>query len=76
MILTTTEQIPGKKIEIMGVVLGNRLVSFMSKTEATKALAKIEEEAKGMGADAVVALKPYTTSNGSTCFIGTAVKFV
>lgn len=76
MIITTTENIPGRQYEILGIVIGNRTISLLSKTELSKAIDKMSEEASFMGADAVVAVKPYTTANGSTSVIGTAVKFI
>lgn len=76
MLLTTTENIPNKKYEIIGIVIGNRLMSFTSKTGGEKALAKLAEEAERIGADAVIAIKPDTTATGSQSYIGTAIKFI
>ncbi len=76
MILTTTENIPGKKYEIIGIVSENRTFSILAKTEIGKVTVKLEAEAEKMGADAVVAIKVFSTSNGGTSLIGTAVKFV
>lgn len=76
MIITTTDLIPNKEYEILGVVFGNRLVSVTSKTEGEKAIKKMKSEAKDLNADAIVGVRSYTTKNGSTCFYGTAVKFI
>lgn len=76
MIVTTTDLIPGKEYEIINLVYGNRTMSFLSKTELSKAVEKMTSDAKLLGADAVVGVKPYTTPNGGTCVIGTAVKFI
>ncbi|MGL4183883.1 MAG: heavy metal-binding domain-containing protein [Metamycoplasmataceae bacterium] len=76
MILTTTDLIPEKKYEIIGLIFGNRTISIFNKTEMEKAINKLKDEAIKLSADAVVGIRPYTASNGSTCIIGTAVKFV
>ncbi|MGL4950705.1 MAG: heavy metal-binding domain-containing protein [Mycoplasma sp.] len=76
MLLSTTDTIPNKQYEILGVVTGNRIISIMSKTEITKAMEKMKEEARSMGADAVIGIKPYTTANNSTGVIGTAIKYI
>lgn len=76
MIVTTTDLIPDQKYQIIGIVTGVRAMSLLAKTELSKAIGKLVEEAQSMGADAVVAVKPYTTPNGSTGVIGTAVKFI
>ena len=75
MLVATVDYIPDRKYDIIGMVSGNRLVSLFSKTEINKAVDKLVEEAKAMGADAIIGLRPYTTKNGSTCVIGTAIKF-
>ena len=75
MLVATVDYIPNRKYEILGVVTGNR-ISVFSKTEVNKAIDKLVEEAKSLGASGVIGLKPYTTSNGSTCVIGTAIKFL
>ncbi len=76
MLVATVDYIPNRKYEILGVVTGNRIISVFSKTEVNKAIDKLVEEAKSLGASGVIGLKPYTTSNGSTCVIGTAIKFL
>ena len=75
-ILTTTDTIPNKQYEIIGLVMGNRLTWLTSKGAASTAISRLEEEAIEMGADAVVGIKPDTTATGSQCYIGTAVKFI
>ncbi len=76
-ILTTTDTIPNKKYEIIGLVMGHHLTWFSSKEAASSALTRLEAEAIEMGADAVIGIKPYTTSTtGSQCYLGTAVKFI
>ncbi|MGL5522211.1 MAG: heavy metal-binding domain-containing protein [Metamycoplasmataceae bacterium] len=76
MILTTTDLIPGKQYEIIGIIFGNRTISLFNKTEMEKAISKLEDQAAKLKADAVVGIRPYTAANGSTCIIGTAVKFI
>lgn len=76
MILTTTENIPGRKYEIIGIVIGNGLLSITSKDGSYKALEKLESEALKLGADAVICIKAVTTARGSQSYIGTAVKFI
>lgn len=75
-ILTTTDTIPNKKYEIIGLVMGNHLTWFSSKGASSSALARLEAEAIEMGANAVIGIKPDTTSTGSQCYLGTAVKFI
>ncbi len=75
-LLSTTDTIPNKKYEIMGLVMGNRLTWLTSKGAASTALSRLEEEAIEMGADAVIGIRPDTTSTGSQCYLGTAIKFV
>lgn len=76
MLVSTTDFIPDRKYEIIGLVTGVRFMSFLAKTELSKAIDKLIEEAQSMHADAIVGLRPYTTPNGSTGVIGTAVKFI
>ncbi|MGL5438163.1 MAG: heavy metal-binding domain-containing protein [Metamycoplasmataceae bacterium] len=77
MILTTTDIIPGKQYEIIGLVFGNRTISIFNKTQMEKAIKKLEEQATELKADAVIGIRPYTANaTGSTCIIGTAVKFI
>ncbi len=75
MLVTTTEQIPGKTYQIIGTVYSNRTMSLFAKTEIAKAEAKMIEEAKTLGADAIVCIRIFTTANGGTGIFGTAVKF-
>ena len=75
MIVTTTENIPGKTYEIIGSVYSNRTMSFFAKTELAKAEMKMIDEAKQMGADAIVCMRVFTTANNGTGIYGTAVKF-
>lgn len=76
MFTSTTDYIPDRKYEIIGTVTGTRFMSMLSSTEVTKAIAKLIDEAKEMGADGVIGIKPYTTANRSTGVIGTAIKFI
>lgn len=75
MLVTTTENIPGKSYTVVGFVSSNRTVSLFAKTEITKVEAKLISEAQSMGADAIVCVRIFTTSNGGTAMYGTAVKF-
>lgn len=103
MLLTTTENIPGKNYEIIGVVKGNmiqtknigrdisqvaksvvggELKNYVQMMNESRAIAtqRMVEEAEGLGADAVVAMR-YVTSMISAgaaeiTAYGTAVKFV
>ncbi len=75
-VLTTTDTIPGKEYEIIGLVMGNRLTWLTSKGAAGTAISRLEEEAIAMGADAVIGIRPDTTSSGSQCYLGTAIKFI
>jgi uncharacterized protein YbjQ (UPF0145 family) len=75
MLVTTTENIPGKSYEIIGTVYSNRTMSLFAKTEIAKAEAKMIEEAKSQGADAIVCVRIFTTANGGTGIFGTAVKY-
>ncbi|MGL4343303.1 MAG: heavy metal-binding domain-containing protein [Metamycoplasmataceae bacterium] len=76
MIITTTENIPGKKYQIIGFINANRTMSIFSKTEIEKAHNKLKENAREIGADAVVSVRIFTTPNGSTSIYGTAVKYI
>ena len=103
MILTTTENIPGKEYQILGPVVGSEVrakhvgkqfmaglktlvggeVSQFSELLAeTKraAITKMEDEAKKLGADAVVCYRYFTADvmDGTieVAAYGTAVKFV
>lgn len=50
MLVATVDYIPNRKYEIIGVVTGNRIISVFSKTEVNKAIDKLVEEAKSLGA--------------------------
>lgn len=76
MITTTTDIIPGYTYKIINVIFSTRIISIFSKTEGEKALSKLIDEAKYVGAEAIVGIKAYTTANGSTCLMGTAVKLI
>jgi len=76
MIVTTTENIPGKKYEIIGFVSANRTMSILAKTEISKCKNKLISEAEGLGADAIIAVRVFSTANSSTAMYGTAVKFI
>lgn len=76
MITTTTDIIPGYTYEIINVIFSTRYISIFSKTEGEKALSKLIDEASYVGANAIVGIKAYTTSSGSTCLMGTAVKLI
>ncbi len=75
-LLTTTDHIPDKKYEIIGIVSENRSFSIFAKTEISKVVVKLQDEAEKMGADAVVGIKVFTTSRNGTSLMGTAVKFI
>lgn len=46
MFVATVDYLPDKKYIVLGIVSGNRIASFLSKTEFNKALEKCIEEAK------------------------------
>ena len=73
--LTTIDYIPGIEFEVLGIVIANKLNWFKSKKSTILALIKLKEEASLLGADAVVGIRPDTTSTGSQCYIGTAIRF-
>lgn len=75
-LVATVDYIPNRKYEILDVVFGNRIVSIFSKTEASKAVKKMIEDAQQMGADGVIGIRINTSPNGSTTVIGTAIKFI
>ena len=80
MLLVTTEQIEGRRIEPIGIVKGWGILAFGVNLEkaAARADAEIEKKAKEMNADAVVNMR-YSFGGGSTnCVLaaGTAVRFV
>ena len=76
MLVMTSENIPGKKYEIIGFVSANRTISIFAKTEIRKVKNKLISEAEELGADAIIAVRLFATSNNSTAMYGTAVKFV
>jgi len=76
MLIITSENIPGKKYEIIGFVCANRTMSIFAKTEIDKVKNKLINEAEALGADAIIAVKLFSTANSSTAMYGTAVKFV
>ncbi len=76
MLVITSENIPGKKYEIIGFVSANRTISIFAKTEIRKVKNKLISEAEELGADAIIAVRLFATSNNSTAMYGTAVKFV
>ena len=73
--LTTIDYIPGVQFEVIGIVIAAKILWFRSKNASSKALIKLKEEASLLGADAVVGIRPDTTSTGSQCYIGTSVRF-
>lgn len=74
-ILTTIDFIPGVEFEVLGIVIGNKMNWFWSKKYAFEALEDLKKEAAILGADAVIGIKPDSTSTGSQCYIGTAIRF-
>ncbi|MDK2819928.1 MAG: selenium-binding protein [Mycoplasmataceae bacterium] len=75
MIVTTTDNIPGKTYEIISFISSNRTMSIFAKTEIDKVKNKLIDEASAMGADAIVGVRIFATPNGGTAMYGTAVKF-
>ncbi len=75
MLVTSTENIPGKTYTIIGLVTSNRSMSIFAKTEMAKAEAKMISQAETIGADAIVCVRIFATPNGGTGVYGTAVKF-
>ena len=76
MIITTLENIPGKKYEIIKLVAANRMISFFSKTEIYTVENKLIIEATALGADAVVGVRVFNTSTSSTTMYGTTLKLI
>lgn len=76
MIVTTNENIPGRNYEIISFVCANRTFSVFAKTEINKVKDKLIEEAKQIGADAIVSVRVFSTPIGGTAMYGTAVKFI
>lgn len=76
MLVVTTENIPGKSYAVLGLVSSNRTMSIFAKTEIAKAEIKLVDEARSMGADAIVCVRIFTTPNAGTAMYGTAVKFI
>lgn len=76
MIVTTNENIPGRNYEIISFVCANRTFSVFAKTEINKVKDKLIEEAKQIGADAIVSVRVFSTPTGGTAIYGTAVKFI
>lgn len=74
--LTTTDHIPHRKYEILGLVMGNRLLWWTTKGASRTALERLKEAAIDMGADAVIGIKPDKSFTRSQCYIGTAIKFI
>ena len=76
MFVATVDYLPNRKYKVLGIASGNRIISILSKTEFDKALNKCIDEARDMGGDGLIGVRVFTTSNGSTCVIGTAIKFL
>ena len=82
MILTTTEHIPGKDYEILGLVLvGGELSAYNEMMTEARALAtkRMVADAESQGADAVVCMRYVSASvaqgAAEVMAYGTAVKF-
>lgn len=77
MFTSTTDYIPDRKYEIIGIVTNPNFVTVFSKIiDPTVAIEKLVEEATKMKADGIIGIKPYTAANGATGVIGTAIKFI
>jgi len=103
MIMTTTDAIAGKNLEMLGLVQGNivrtkhlgkaiaagframgggeiKIYTDLLNEARDVAISRMQEQAKAMGADAIVAIRMTTCSvmDGSSevTAYGTAVKFV
>jgi len=76
MIVVTTENILGKKCKPVGFVSANRTMSIFADTEMYKVQLSLIDQAKRIGADAIVAVRMFSTNNGGTAMYGTAVKFI
>lgn len=76
MLVATVDYIPNREYKILGIVTGNRTISIFAKTEAKKAMNKMIDDAKSIGADAIIGVRINTSANGSTFVIGTAIKFM
>jgi hypothetical protein len=48
MLVTTSKKIPGKKIEVIGLISANRGISILAKTELNKAKNKLIIQAEGL----------------------------
>ena len=75
MLVITSENIPGKKFKVIGLVAANRSISILAKTEIYKVKNKLIVEAEALGADAIIAVRVFATANNSTAMYGTAVKY-
>lgn len=76
MFTATVDYLPDRKYEVIGLVTGVRIISILAKTEFHKALEKMLDEARSLGANGVIGIRSWTTPNGSTCVIGTAIKLL
>ncbi len=66
MLVTTSKKIPGKKIEVIGLISANRGISILAKTELNKAKNKLIIQAEGLWADPIVGVRFFNTSRDST----------
>ncbi len=78
-ITTTTESIPGKEYEIIGVISSDSLsvsskLMIQHKGLDNNNLEKLKQVAQDLGADAVVGIR-ISHDYGRETYIGTAVKF-
>ncbi len=76
MILTTTENIPGKKYEIISVVTSNPTFGLLNKDKMKESLLDMEKEGRKINADAIVGIKTISSWGGGTSTMGTAVRFI
>lgn len=76
MFMATVDYLPDRKYRVLGLVSGARIISILAKTEFKKALDKVVDEAQTLGADGIIGIRVYTSPNGSTSVIGTAIKFL
>lgn len=74
-VLSTTEHIPNVNYEILGLVIEkvNNINDF--KKAFNMAIKGLIKEARELGADAVIGIKPDPTW-GNHCYIGTAIRFI
>ena len=80
MLLVNTDYVSGRNLQTIGIVNGWGMLAFGINLEkaAKRANAALEEEARAIGADAVINIRYSFGGSDSNCVLasGTAVKFI